>query len=645
MHVIDIRAALDEAYQKAGKPLPTYSDATIVVGQTVVKVSHLNDVRGVFRALFTPTISGPLNAGSRTVSGTGIPGSSVQLFVNRVARGAPVIVNALGQWTLSNLTPALAENDVVTAQETLSGLSSDASGGVVVGPILTQIAFVHADGNTCPPLANCALNLRLLDPLKPAHQTPITTFPTGTLTEPPVWSKDFFRLAFASSLNGANSLEPLLSVFAIDPAGTNLAQLTGNGVLVPFPGPIGTVTGHIVPAPAHSPVVLPRGTFPACPNPLQGLSAPCQLADGTYYVPGRLVACQITAQGLFATAPSPPPYPCSNLSDGSFVVPNVPVRSSWVRALATVVYNDPAGWIPSTPQIAFFGYKSIIVQAGQVTDVTIVVENKFHASRQPSWSRDGGELIVTGTGYITSPQIQGNVVAWTQDVTTDLELEPASVGGPVVGCSPIDITVGGCIGSLQVINATDGTVVGTVAPPSLLAELAGSDWSRVDDRLAAALNGAVLGLFGAVPVRGIVVMNPMSPRGSTAQLLVLPNPVQSTMVQLVNQVRWSPNGLQVAFTQTTVNATGPTAVDDLFVVNTGGGHLTQLTQIQIGQTIEGISWSPDGRMIAFDVVTTSGFPNQTPTSADIFAINGDGTGRVRLTTDGRSFGPAWRMIP
>jgi hypothetical protein len=313
--------------------------------------------------------------------------------------------------------------------------------------------------------------------------------------------------------------------------------------------------------------------------------------------------------------------------------------------LATVTYNDPAGWIPSTPQVAFFGYKSIIIQAGQVTDVTIVVENKFHASREPSWSRDGGELIVTGTGYVTSPQIQGNVVAWTQDVTTDLELEPASVGGPVVGCSPIDITVGGCIGALQVINATDGTVVGTVSPPSLLAELSGSDWSRVDDRIAAALNGAVLGLFGAVPVRGIVVMNPMSPRGSTAQLLVLPNPVQSTVVQLVNQVRWSPHGLQVAFTQTTVNAAGPTAVDDLFVVSTCGGHLTQLTQNQIGQTIEGISWSPDGRMIAFDVFNTTGFPNQTPTSADIFAINGDGTGRVRLTTDGRSFGPAWRMIP
>src|SRR5437867_6966459 len=86
MHVIDFRPALDAAYQKAGKPLPAYTDATIVVAQNVVKANHLNDVRGVFRTLFTPTITGPLHAGSRTVSGTGIPGSSVQLFVNGVAR-------------------------------------------------------------------------------------------------------------------------------------------------------------------------------------------------------------------------------------------------------------------------------------------------------------------------------------------------------------------------------------------------------------------------------------------------------------------------------------------------------------------------------------------------------------------------------
>jgi len=86
--------------------------------------------------------------------------------------------------------------------------------------------------------------------------------------------------------------------------------------------------------------------------------------------------------------------------------------------------------------------------------------------------------------------------------------------------------------------------------------------------------------------------------------------------------------------------------DDLFVIDAAGGNLVQLTQSQSGQNIDGISWSPDGHRIAFDVVNTTGpFPNQTPTSSDLFTINADGTGRVRLTTDGRSFNPAWRTIP
>src|SRR2546428_10907971 len=249
---IDFRAALDEAYQRAGKPVPTYGDATIVVGQTVVKASHLNDVRGVFRVLFAPTITGPLNAGSRTVGGTGIPGSSVQLFVKGVAGGAPVVVNALGEWTVSNLTPALAENDVVTAQETVSGLSSDVSGDVVVGPILTQIAFVHAEGTACPPLANCVSNLRLLDPLNPSLQTPITAFPVGTLTYSPAWSKDFQTLAFASNYNNTSSLlnyfsslEPFLSVYTINANGTNLQQLTGCGFLGQLSGPVWMLTAKV----------------------------------------------------------------------------------------------------------------------------------------------------------------------------------------------------------------------------------------------------------------------------------------------------------------------------------------------------------------------------------------------------------------
>src|SRR5439155_25188227 len=61
--------------------------------------------------------------------------------------------------------------------------------------------------------------------------------------------------------------------------------------------------------------------------------------------------------------------------------------------------------------------------------------------------------------------------------------------------------------------------------------------------------------------------------------LILRRPPNSTLFPYTTLFR-SPDGLRVAFTQTTVNATGPTAVDDLFVVNTTGGHLIQLTQNQ-----------------------------------------------------------------
>jgi len=133
-HVVDLRTALDEIAQTSGKPRPSFTDATIVVGQTVVKAAHLNDARSALRALFNPTISGPLVAGSQTVSGTGIPGAIVQVFVNGVPPGAPAVVNAQGRWVASNLTPPLAQGDNVTAQETVSGLSSDVSAVAIVAP-------------------------------------------------------------------------------------------------------------------------------------------------------------------------------------------------------------------------------------------------------------------------------------------------------------------------------------------------------------------------------------------------------------------------------------------------------------------------------------------------------------------------------
>lgn len=49
-HLLDLRTALAQAYQAAGKPTPTYAEP-IVAGQTTIKASHLTELRNLVRAL------------------------------------------------------------------------------------------------------------------------------------------------------------------------------------------------------------------------------------------------------------------------------------------------------------------------------------------------------------------------------------------------------------------------------------------------------------------------------------------------------------------------------------------------------------------------------------------------------------------
>ena len=51
MHLVELRTALNEAYQAAGRTLPTYTDLTLVAGVTVIKALHLNELRTAVRAL------------------------------------------------------------------------------------------------------------------------------------------------------------------------------------------------------------------------------------------------------------------------------------------------------------------------------------------------------------------------------------------------------------------------------------------------------------------------------------------------------------------------------------------------------------------------------------------------------------------
>ena len=50
-HVTDLRTALNQAYQAAGRALPTYTDPTLAPGGATIKAIHLDELRTAVSAL------------------------------------------------------------------------------------------------------------------------------------------------------------------------------------------------------------------------------------------------------------------------------------------------------------------------------------------------------------------------------------------------------------------------------------------------------------------------------------------------------------------------------------------------------------------------------------------------------------------
>lgn len=90
---------------------------------------------------------------------------------------------------------------------------------------------------------------------------------------------------------------------------------------------------------------------------------------------------------------------------------------------------------------------------------------------------------------------------------------------------------------------------------------------------------------------------------------------------------WSPDGRKIAFQSMDYGTY------DIFVVNADGSGLMRLTDDALGDW-EPV-WSPDGRRIAFA-------RKLSDVESDIYVMNADGSGQTRLTSDpGRDFSPDW----
>ncbi|RMG51976.1 MAG: hypothetical protein D6723_09635 [Acidobacteria bacterium] len=305
---------------------------------------------------------------------------------------------------------------------------------------------------------------------------------------------------------------------------------------------------------------------------------------------GTISGCIVSAQGTAETA--------SCDADGRFVLNNVPRDAIWVRAQATV--NDSLGG----PGLSM-GFARITVRPGQMINAgTITLQPTFSKSIQPSWSPDGRRLVLTShvRSMIRQPNPNTGLLEWRPTSGNQLALWSG--------------------GELQPITI----------PGAELFDLSGADWSPIQDRIACAALG---------PGAGQAFLVSMNPDGSNARA-VYQVPLDSfQVIRLIAQCRWSPDGRQIAFIQSTISLDLTFGWSDLFVINADGTGLRQLTSARAMQFVTSPSWSPDGQYLAFDVQIIANLIAPVVERSDIYALRVDGRGLTQLTNDGRSSQPAW----
>ncbi len=120
------------------------------------------------------------------------------------------------------------------------------------------------------------------------------------------------------------------------------------------------------------------------------------------------------------------------------------------------------------------------------------------------------------------------------------------------------------------------------------------------------------------------------------------NPAKRKFIGFGLFPRFSPMGDKIVFQKARQRGSRTFSIWTMDYINGEGTHPTEIAAA-VNAAVINPAWSPDGKRLAFaTVVEPSSDPNTRPKAADLWAINLDGTGRVKLTNDHfANLQPAW----